>query len=249
MFPTACVVNLEREISPPSAGLNTIELKRSKIMNVKKQWIIAALSLGLMTGVQAQNVEGKAKVGEAEGKANVTIQDREKNKDHTYQDRSERKTGISKFNKASDLIGMNVKNSQAENLGEIKDLVVDLQTGKISYAVLSVGGFLGIGEKYIAVPPSVFMTDKDDGKLLLNADKAKLQQAPGFAKNNWPDVENPAWGAFWGVAGDTRIESGTDRYQKRDRDLNKDRNLNRDRDLNRDLNRDRNQDRNPTPQP
>jgi sporulation protein YlmC with PRC-barrel domain len=219
-------------------------------MNVKtkRQWTMlgsmAALSFGLATGLQAQEAEGKVKIGGAESKATVNVdkdKDRDRNLDQTdrHLDRSERKTGISKFNKASGLIGMNVHNSQGENLGEIKDLVLDLHSGKVSYAVLSVGGFLGIGDKFIAVPPSVFTMGADD-KLVLNADKAKLQQAPGFAKNNWPDVENPSWGAFWGVnergsiKGDVDVR--TDKYQNRDRDrdLNRDRNLDRNRNLDRD---------------
>jgi len=105
---------------------------------------------------------------------------------------------ISKANKASGLIGMNVRNSQNEKLGEIKDLVVDLQSGRIGYAVLSVGGFLGIGDKYIAVPPSAFHLAPDQHTLVLDADKAKIQNAPGFAKNEWPTVNNATtYSTYW----------------------------------------------------
>jgi sporulation protein YlmC with PRC-barrel domain len=97
---------------------------------------------------------------------------------------------LNQANKASNLIGMDVRNEQNEKLGDIKDLVVDLHTGKIAYAVLSVGGFLGIGDKYIAVPPSQFSVAQDGKALILNADKAKIQAAPGFAKNDWPDLNS-----------------------------------------------------------
>lgn len=106
---------------------------------------------------------------------------------------------VGKFHKASKLIGMNIKNQQNEELGEVQELVVDLSNGRISYVVMGVGGILGIGEKYIAVPPSAFNQGPEGEQLVLNANKSKIEQAPGFTKDNWPDVENPAWGAYWGA--------------------------------------------------
>jgi len=122
-----------------------------------------------------------------------------------------------KANKASGLIGMDVRNQQNEKLGDIKDLAVDLHTGKIAYAVMSVGGFLGIGERYIAVPPSEFSMTPDGKDLVLNADKARIQGAPGFAHNNWPDLNSwqthsKYWlpgGSALGTSGAT-VRSGRD---------------------------------------
>ena len=94
--------------------------------------------------------------------------------DQTSATTSDQQNILSKANKASDLIGMDVRNQQNEKLGDIKDLVVDLPSGKISYAVLSVGGFLGIGDKLIAVPPSAFSVAPTQDTLVLNADKAKI---------------------------------------------------------------------------
>ena len=131
---------------------------------------------------------------------------------------------LTQANKASGLIGMDVKNQHTEKLGDIKDLVVDLHSGKIAYAVLSVGGFLGIGDKYIAVPPSEFHVGPDGKELILNADKTRIQNAPGFAKNNWPDLNNPTWhshSAYWmpegsalGTAGAVRSGTGGTLYGK-----------------------------------
>jgi sporulation protein YlmC with PRC-barrel domain len=124
---------------------------------------------------------------------------------------------VTKANKASGLIGMNVRNHQDERLGEIKDLVVDLHSGKIAYAVLSVGGFLGIGDKLIAVPSSAFTLSPNQDHLLLNADKARIENSPGFAKNAWPDVKSPDWdreSQYWlkdtaqGTLGTTRSGTG-----------------------------------------
>jgi sporulation protein YlmC with PRC-barrel domain len=113
---------------------------------------------------------------------------------------ADQQNGLSKAHKASSLIGMDVRNQQNEKLGEIKDLAVDLPSGKISYAVIGVGGFLGIGDKYVAVPPNAFSLAPDQGTVVLNADKAKIQNAPSFAKNSWPDLNSPTWrtdSAYW----------------------------------------------------
>ncbi len=67
-------------------------------------------------------------------------------------------------------------------------------------AVLSVGGFLGLNEKYIAVPLNALTPAPGEDHLILDADKQRLERAPGFAKNKWPDLDAPAWGAATGFA-------------------------------------------------
>jgi len=101
-------------------------------------------------------------------------------------------------NKASSLIGMEVRNSTDEKLGHIKDLVLDFQSGKVSYAVLDGGSVFK--SKLFAIPLSAFSTGPDSRYLILNADKSKMEMAQGFDKNSWPSVNNPDWGAttqFW----------------------------------------------------
>lgn len=89
---------------------------------------------------------------------------------------------------ASSINGTNVKNHQDQSLGDIKDLMIDTSNGKIEYAVLSFGGFLGIGDKYFAVPFDAFEIDRQNEVFLLNADKEFLEDSPGFDKNNWPNT-------------------------------------------------------------
>ena len=90
--------------------------------------------------------------------------------------------------RASQLIGKNVENAQGENLGEIKDLVIDVNNERVFYAILEFGGFMGLGEKLFAYPVRSFgQTSADTDKLVLNVDKEKLKAAPGFARNSWPD--------------------------------------------------------------
>ena len=85
------------------------------------------------------------------------------------------------------LAGIKVVNSKYEDLGEVKDLMIDPVSGNIIYAVLTFGGFLGFGEKYFAIPWEAFYLDTvDKQEIILNVSKEKLEQAPGFDKENWP---------------------------------------------------------------
>ena len=99
---------------------------------------------------------------------------------------------LGRMNKASKLIGMSVKNQHNEDLGGIKDLMIDPKSGRIIYAVLGTGGFLGVGDKLIAIPPSAF-TSQNDRYLILNADKQALRDAPSFDRHNWPAVADTRW--------------------------------------------------------
>lgn len=95
--------------------------------------------------------------------------------------------------KASSLIGKKVQDTDGKKLGDIKDLVIDPVNGFISYAVLDFGGFLGIGDKYFAVPWEALQLTKDQKAIVIDVRKKDLKQAPGFDKNNWPDLSNPEY--------------------------------------------------------
>lgn len=97
--------------------------------------------------------------------------------------------------RGSKFIGMDVKNRAGEDLGDIEDVMIDLTAGRIAYVVLSFGGFLGLGDKFFAVPPDVFEYSAVDDSLILNVDKNSLENAPGFDKENWPDMADRTWGA------------------------------------------------------
>ena len=59
--------------------------------------------------------------------------------------------------------------------------------------VLSFGGFLGMGEKLFAVPWSALVLDTKNKRFVLDVDKERLENAPGFDANDWPDMANDAW--------------------------------------------------------
>jgi sporulation protein YlmC with PRC-barrel domain len=92
--------------------------------------------------------------------------------------------------KGSDLIGMKVEGTDGKKLGDIKDLVIDSMDGDIDYVVLDYGGFLGVSDKYFAVPWDALRFSDDRKKVLLDVTKKDLKQAPGFDKKNWPDLSN-----------------------------------------------------------
>jgi sporulation protein YlmC with PRC-barrel domain len=94
---------------------------------------------------------------------------------------------------ADTLLGNDVYNAQDEDLGDIKEIMLDMRTGHVSYAVLSFGGFLGMGEKLFAVPWSALKLDTVNKRFVLDASKDRLEGAPGFDKNDWPDMADTTW--------------------------------------------------------
>lgn len=95
---------------------------------------------------------------------------------------------------ADTLIGNDVYNAEDEDLGDIKEIMLDTQSGQVAYAVLSFGGFLGMGEKLFAVPWSLLKLDTANKRFVLDVDKDRLAHAPGFDKDDWPDMQDPTWG-------------------------------------------------------
>ena len=96
---------------------------------------------------------------------------------------------------ADTLTGDEVVNLQKEDLGKIEHLMIDLESGRVAYAVLSFGGFLGMGDKLFAIPWSSLALDTVEHRFILNVDKELLKAAPGFDKDRWPNMADHTWGA------------------------------------------------------
>ena len=94
---------------------------------------------------------------------------------------------------ADTLMGNDVYNSDDEDLGDIKEFMIDMASGRIAYAVLSFGGLLGMGDKLFAVPWRALTLDTENKRFTLNVPKDRLKHAPGFDKNNWPSMADKAW--------------------------------------------------------
>jgi hypothetical protein len=88
------------------------------------------------------------------------------------------------------LLGNEVVNVERERLGTITTYGIDLEQGRIAYAVLSFGGFLGFGDKWFAVPWDALQFSPHDKKFILNVNKELLEQVPGFDKDHWPSPDN-----------------------------------------------------------
>lgn len=93
--------------------------------------------------------------------------------------------------KASEITGVDVKNMDGENLGTINEVVIDKAFGKVNYLVLEFGGVLGFGNKFFALPWHLFRYDRIEDCFLIDINKERLENAPGFDKENWPDFASP----------------------------------------------------------
>jgi sporulation protein YlmC with PRC-barrel domain len=89
---------------------------------------------------------------------------------------------------ASSIIGDKVHNEQDEHMGEIKDIMIDITTGRIEYVVIEFGGFLGIGIKYFAIPFNLLRIDTVRKLFIFDQKKEMLEKAPGFNIDHWPDT-------------------------------------------------------------
>lgn len=96
---------------------------------------------------------------------------------------------------ASTLKGDDVVNNTNEKLGTLEELMIDLNDGRIAYAVLSFGGFMGMGDKLFAIPWQSLTVDTAEKRLVLNVKKELLEKAPGFNKDHWPNMADHTWGA------------------------------------------------------
>ena len=94
---------------------------------------------------------------------------------------------------ADTLVGNDVYNHKDEDLGDIKEIMLDMRSGHIGYAVLGFGGFLGMGEKLFAVPWDALVLDTKNKRFVLNVEKDRLKDAPGFDKDHWPNMADQSW--------------------------------------------------------
>lgn len=105
---------------------------------------------------------------------------------------------------ADTLLGNDVCNKDGDNLGDIKEFMIDMASGKIAYAVLSFGGLFGMGDKLFAVPWPALKLDTANKRFTLAVSKDVLKDAPGFDKEHWPSMSDKAWAAgvhrFYGTS-------------------------------------------------
>ena len=112
---------------------------------------------------------------------------------------------------AKTLLGEDVVGMGEENLGDIKEIMLDMRSGQVAYAVLAFGGLFGLGEKLFAVPWQALRLDTVNKRFILNVAKDQLANAPGFDKDNWPDMADQTWArqvnTFYGMPATTTVDS------------------------------------------
>jgi|ERR1700693_180833 len=91
------------------------------------------------------------------------------------------------------ILGANVVNEAKEDLGTIEDVIIDTRTSAVAYAILTFGGFLGLGDKHFAIPWRVLDFHAAEGYAVLKLEKARLEKAPGFKTGEWPDMGDTEW--------------------------------------------------------
>ncbi len=96
---------------------------------------------------------------------------------------------------ASQVTGNQVQNLSGDKLGKIEDVMLDDASATIAYAVLSFGGFMGMGDKLFAVPWNALTLIEGEDYFLLDVEEEVLENAPGFEKDDWPDFADRRWGS------------------------------------------------------
>ena len=103
------------------------------------------------------------------------------------------------------IIGSKVLNPGGEPLGKIEDIIIDFRNDLVAYAILSFGGAFGLGDKHFAIPWSVIQYNPTDQCAVIDIDQDRLANAPGFEKENWPDMADNTWAdeiqRHYGVSG------------------------------------------------
>ncbi len=90
--------------------------------------------------------------------------------------------------------GTTVYNTAGEKLGSIQNVMIDKISGKVAYADMAFGGFLGIGDRHHPLPWSVLKYDTQQDGYVVNLDKDKLKGAPNYGAGDRMDWEDQAWG-------------------------------------------------------
>jgi len=134
---------------------------------------------------------GTAGATDVQKKQQEVIEKQRELKDARHQEAVERSLEanqtMQQVSRASKIIGTDVKNPKGDNLGDVKELVLDPESGQVVYAVVSFGGVLGVGDKLFAVPWKALQWSRDKEYYVLDMDKNTLKKAPGFDKKHWPD--------------------------------------------------------------
>lgn len=94
---------------------------------------------------------------------------------------------------SSGLVGDDVHDQHGVQLGEIREIVLNMRSGRIGYAVLAFGGFLGLGERLLAIPWEALRLDSESRYLVLDVNREVLEDAPIFDRGEWARLTDEFW--------------------------------------------------------
>jgi osmotically-inducible protein OsmY len=145
--------------------------------------LVTAVVVGLLLGPIGVDAQAGAKLAAAgpSAKSSEPIKDTKRFAEHSGLFRS------------SAMVGSGVKDSAGKDAGKVEDLLIDAH-GNVSYAVLSFGGFAGIGDKLFAVPWDALIVDRENRVVYLDVKRESLERRPSFTANKWPDASDKEWG-------------------------------------------------------
>ncbi|MDG6257425.1 MAG: PRC-barrel domain-containing protein [Methanomicrobiaceae archaeon] len=95
--------------------------------------------------------------------------------------------------RANDIAGSSVRNPQGDEIGSIKDVMIDINDGCIACTALSFSGFMGLGEKIYAVPWEALEYNASDNAFILNVPIERLEKGPCFEGETWPKTADREW--------------------------------------------------------
>jgi sporulation protein YlmC with PRC-barrel domain len=161
------------------------KIERSHEMNAKKMFAVMAIAMLVFAFVGTQSFAA----GEEKEKGAPTGKTYEREAYKGVQGQ----TGRGMTHRASEVMGLTVKDKNGEKLGEVEDIVIN-DRGQAQYIILSHGGVLGIGDKLIPIPYKASRLDVEKDALVLeNVDKQMLERAPNFDKKDWKNIGEPEW--------------------------------------------------------
>jgi sporulation protein YlmC with PRC-barrel domain len=203
---------IDWQTKPESSDLlNPLEQAMKKLNPILALPLLSAVFL---TPVYADEVKEKTKdLLESQQEANKKQEEvREKqtelnqaNKKVSVERAQEANKSMQQVSRSSKITGAKVKNTAGENLGDIKDLVINPGNGQVVYAVVSFGGIMGLGDKLFAIPWRALNWTSPKNYYVLDLDKDTLKNAPGFDKKHWPEnsekweEQSEALGQFYRV--------------------------------------------------
>jgi len=95
---------------------------------------------------------------------------------------------------AATLDGNKVITADGEHVGKISDIMLDVRSGRVAYAVLSEGGFLGMGNSLHAIPWNALTLDTAEKCFRVDIPAQRIKDDPGFDKDHWPSMADVTWG-------------------------------------------------------